>query len=125
MNFPSNSNISPSYSSETNFEVPCNFCRIASTSRTYATVYIGLDDISRRCVSAICTACLVVWQPYCLATLLSHRHTDESATGLSLSPHCEHGTGCQQLKLLRLTTSFRHQLETFLFHSACGQRYTD
>ena len=31
-----------------------------------------------------------------LATSSCSRHVDESATGLSLSPHREHGTGCRQ-----------------------------
>ena len=44
-----------------------------------------------------------------------HGPVDESATGLSLSPHREHGT---QLKLLRSTTTFHRQLKTFLFQSA-------
>jgi len=54
-------------------------------------------------------------------------HVDESATGLSLSPHRQHGTGCHlptQLKLMRSTTTFRRQLKTFLFSSTIVLRCT-
>ena len=55
------------------------------TSPTFARVYIGLVDISRRHASVICTVCLVSWQP--------RRPAD---TSTNQRQHCEHGTVCRQ-----------------------------
>ena len=64
-----------------------------------------------------------------LATSSCRGLVNELATGLSLSPHHEHGTGCQQswscCGHFRSTITFHCQLKTFLFHSAYGHGKTD
>jgi len=61
-------------------------------SRTHARVYIGLADISQRCASAICSACVVVWQPRRPAdTSTNQRHGFLCRRTASM----EHGGGVQ------------------------------
>ena len=84
---------------------------------THAGLHLGLTDISCRCLLDL--HCVLRR----LATSSCCGHVDESATGISLSPYHEHGTRLPiELKLLRLATTFRRQLKTFLSQFVYGHR---
>ena len=81
------------------------------------------------CSVYVTVRCLPVHPLYCLSIHICHwlqsGHVDESVTGLSLSLHCEHGTGCQQSWSCCGRPLLLSPTENILFYSAYGHWKTD